>query len=188
MDDNSILQLFGDRREDALEEVRYKYGSRLFRVAMNITKSREDADECVNDTLLRAWNAIPPQQPTLLGAFLAKITRNLALNRLESRTAARRGGGEMPLVLNELEECVPALAANRPEQAFENAEITAAVNAFVGTLDSAVRVQFVLRYFYGESINNIATRFKLSESSVKSTLFRTRKKLHAHLSKEGVFP
>lgn len=184
MEDGAILDMFFGRQEAAIAETRRKYGKRLFRTSKNILHSNEDAEECVNDTLLKAWNVIPPSRPTLLGAFLVKIARNLSINKWEAKNAAKRGGGETSLLFSEMEECLPS--SNGPEQEHEAALITQAINAFLNKLDKTARVAFVLRYFHGESIRAISDRFQMSESKTKSILFRTRKKLKSHLEKEGV--
>jgi len=184
MEDCMILDMFFGRQETAIDETRRKYGKRLFRVSKNILHSNEDADECVNDTLLKAWEAIPPNRPAMLGAFLVKITRNLSINKWEAKSAAKRGGGETNLLLSELEECIASQSS--PEEEYEASLVTEAINTFLNTLDKTARVAFVLRYFHGESIRAISERFEVSESKVKSVLFRTRKKLGAHLEKEGI--
>jgi RNA polymerase sigma-70 factor (ECF subfamily) len=138
----------------------------------------------VNDTLLKAWDVIPPSRPEVFGAFLVKITRNLSINRWTAKSAAKRGGGEIPLLLSELTDCIPSLSG--PEQEYEASHITETINSFLEGIDKTARVIFILRYFHGESINTISERFKMSESKTKSTLFRTRKKLKLHLEKEGV--
>ncbi|MCL1787589.1 MAG: RNA polymerase sigma factor [Defluviitaleaceae bacterium] len=186
MDDNDILDLFFAREEDALEKTKLKYGQRMLRTAMNILHDLQDAEECVNDTLLKAWQAIPPNRPAMFGAFLAKISRNLAINKWKAKSAARRGGGEMPLMLGELEECIPSTNIGTPESTYEANQTTAAINDCLSAMDQQARVAFVLRYFHGESIASICTRFNMSESKAKSLLFRARKKLKAHLEKEGV--
>ncbi|MCL2248752.1 MAG: RNA polymerase sigma factor [Oscillospiraceae bacterium] len=184
MEDHEILDLYFLRSEYAIEETKIKYGNRLQRTAMNILHNAEDAEECVNDTLFQAWEAIPPARPESLGAYLAKITRNLALNKWEANTAQKRGGGEVPLLLSELEDCVPT--ADSPEETFEATLVTEAIDRYLSTLEVATRKLFVLRYFHGESIKEISSRFKISESKTKSILFRTRKKLGAFLEKEGI--
>ena len=186
LEDKEILDLFFERREEALDETKRKYGQRLFRSAVNILQNNQDAEECVNDTLLRAWGAIPPSRPVMFGAFLAKITRNLSINKWKAETAVRRGGGEVELLLSELEDCMPATKIGIPEAAYESQLVTEAINTCLGSMDQTVRVAFVLRYFHGESICGICERFHMSESKVKSLLFRARKKLGAHLQKEGV--
>ena len=186
MEDKEILDLFFERQEAAIEETRLKYGQRLFRSARNILHNNEDAEECVNDTLLKAWEAIPPRYPVMFGAFLSKITRNLSLNRWKAANTARRGGGEVAVLLSELEDCLPPSNVGIPEAGYEAKLVTEAINTCLGSMDQTARVAFVLRYFHGESISDICQRFGMSESKVKSILFRARKKLGTHLEKEGV--
>jgi len=186
LEDDKILDLYFERREEALDETKRKYGQRLFRSAMHILQNDQDAEECVNDTLLKAWRAIPPSRPVMFGAFLAKIARNLSINRWRAEGAARRGGGEIELLLGELQDCVPASETGTPEAVYESQLVTEAINRCLGSMDQTARVAFVLRYFHGESIRDICERFHMSESKVKSLLFRARKKLGAHLEKEGV--
>ena len=184
MDDNDILDLYFDRDESAITETRVKYGLRIFKISINILRAKEDAEECVNDTLLKAWDAIPPSRPGLLGAYLAKIARNLSINKWQARGAAKRGGGEASLILSELVDCIPAKGG--PEQEYESARVQEAINSCLATMDKSTRAAFVLRYFHGESIRGICERFDISESKAKSILFRARKKLGAYLKKEGV--
>ena len=184
MEDSAILDMFFNRQESGITEARLKYGKRLFRISKNILHSNEDSEECVNDTLLKAWEVIPPNRPTMFGAFLAKISRNLSINRWEAKSAAKRGGGETDLMLSELENCIPS--ANEPEAEYEASLVTAAIDTFLSTLEQQPRVTFVLRYFHGESVRAISERFKVSESKVKSILFRVRKKLGMYLEKEGI--
>ena len=186
MDDNDILDLFFAREEDAIEKTRLKYGQRLLRTAMNILHDIQDAEECISDTLFKAWNVIPPSRPHMFGAFLAKISRNLAINKWKAKNASRRGGGETTLMLGELEDCIPSGNIGTPEDTYEANQITAAINDCLQSMDQQARVAFVLRYFHGESIASLCTRFNMSESKAKSLLFRARKKLKAHLEKEGV--
>jgi len=184
MDDNMILDLYFGRRESALDETKTKYGRRLHRTAMNILHSNEDAEECVNDTLFKAWESIPPARPGNLGAYLAKITRNIAINRWEAKSAKKRGGGDMTILLSELEDCLPA--SDSPEDSFEAKVVTEAINVFLDTLEKSTRAVFVLRYFHGDSIRDISKRYRVSESNIKSVLFRLRKKLRVFLEKEGI--
>jgi len=184
MEDQAILDLYFERLESAIVETRHKYGPRMFKTARNILHSNEDAEECVNDTLFKAWEVIPPQRPALLGAFLAKIARNLSINRWEARNADKRGGGVMNLLLSELGDCIPS--AGGPEEAYEASIVTEAMNTFLKMLEQTARMVFILRYFYGESIRAISERFAMSESKVKSILFRTRRKLGIYLENEGV--
>jgi len=184
MDDREILDLYFSRLESALDETKSKYGNRLHRTAMNILHSNEDAEECVNDALLKAWEVIPPSRPDNLGAYLSKLTRNIAINKWEASSAQKRGGGEMPLLLSELEDCLSA--SDSPEETFEATLVADAINSFLSTQKNASRTVFVLRYFHGDSIREISRRFKVSESNIKSVLFRLRKKLIVFLEKEGI--
>lgn len=184
MEDEAIIELFYERKETAIDETKGKYGRRLYRIARNILQSNEDAEECVNDALLKAWEAIPPSRPEKFGAYMAKITRNLAINKWEAKSAAKRGGGEVNLLLSELEDCI-ASAANL-EETYEASLVTEAINSFLGASEKAARLAFVLRYFHGESILSISQNFQMSESKVKSMLFRMRKKLKLQLEKEGI--
>jgi RNA polymerase sigma-70 factor (ECF subfamily) len=188
MEDNRILEYFFERNEAALSETKTKYGARLFKIAFNIMKNKEDAEECVSDTLFKAWEAIPPTYPGMLGAYLAKIVRNVSLHKWEAERAAKRGGGETNLLLGELEtelgDCVPT-AASQPEKTLEAKQIQLAINSWLSKVDKTTKTVFVLRYFHGESIREVAERFKISESKVKSILFRARKKLSTHMAKEG---
>jgi RNA polymerase sigma-70 factor (ECF subfamily) len=184
LDDGVIIDLLFKRCETAIEETRRKYGQRLIRTANNILNNIEDAEECVSDALMKAWASIPPNRPEMLGAYLMKIVRNLSINRLESRNASKRGGGETDLLLSELEECLPSPTGTEDE--YESLVVTNAIGAFLNKQDKTARVAFILRYFHGDSINEITQRFKMNESKVKSILFRMRKKLRKHLEKEGI--
>jgi RNA polymerase sigma-70 factor (ECF subfamily) len=184
MEDNLILDLYFARSESAISETAAKYGKYCHTIAMNILRNNEDSEECVSDTYLRAWDAIPPQRPSIFSSFLGKITRNLSLDRLKGQRAEKRGGGEIPLLLDELEECLPS-ASNVEAEAEANA-VVQAINAFLDSLAAADRVVFIRRYWYADSIAAIAVRYQMSESKAKSMLFRTRNKLRAYLEKEGV--
>ena len=186
MEDNMILDMFFARDEKALEAAASKYGRRLFRMSNNVLHNKEDSDECVNDTLMKAWEVIPPSRPLLLGAFLAKISRNMAINKWKAKSAVRRGGGEVDIILSELQNCIKSNKSEEPEQAYEASLTTDAINSFLASMEQTARVTFVLRYFHGESISDICERFGITESKAKSMLFRARKKLAVHLEKEGI--
>jgi len=186
LEDAKILDLFFERREEALDETRQKYGKRLFHHAMNVLHNAEDAEECVSDTIFKAWKVIPPSRPLMFGAFLAKITRNLSINKWKSQRAKRRGGEEVDLLLDELSNCIPETDLGVPEAEYESKLVTEAINNWLGSADQVVRVIFIRRYFYGESIADICKRANMSESKVKSILFRARQKLKVYLEKEGV--
>ncbi len=183
MEDALIVELYWRRSERAIDESEIKYGRYCRAISYNILGDARDADECVNDTWLRAWNAMPDARPTLLSAFLAKITRNLSLNRYRTKRAAKRGGG-LDALIDELDEC--AADARCTEDAFDAAETARLLDEFLFRLDERSRVFFVRRYFYADSIAYIANRYGKSESLVKSDLFRTRGKLRAFLDERGV--
>lgn len=184
LDDGRIIELFWTRSESAISETAGKYGAYCTKIAHNILNNREDADECVNDTYLNVWKAIPPKRPERFACFLGAITRNLSLNKYKSRKALRRGGDEVVFLLSELEECIPA--GTNVEQEYDAQETAEALNAFLETLEESARIVFVRRYWYGDSVSDIAERFRMSESKVKSMLFRTRGKLRQRLEKGGV--
>ena len=185
MEDSRIVALYWQRDPDAIKETENKYGAYCFSVADNILHSKEDAEECVNDTWLKTWDAIPPQRPNKLQLFLAKITRNLSCNRYKARTAEKRGGGEISLVLDELAECV----AGDPtvEQAYAAKELSECIRLFVRALPERDGNVFVRRYFFTESVSDIAKKYALTENHVMVILSRTRKKLKTHLRKEGFY-
>lgn len=185
MEDNRIIGLYWQRNPDAIAETNRKYGAYCFAIACNILHSREDSEECVNDTWLRAWNAMPPQKPAKLQMFLAKITRNLSFNRYRSLTADKRGGGEIAFVLEELAECLASEA--NVENAYQLKELGQCIRLFVRRLPVRDGNVFVRRYFFTESVAAIAKRYGLTENNVMVILSRTRKKLKAHLIKEGYF-
>ena len=184
MDDRQIIALFNERSETALSETAKKYGRYCRTVAYNILRNEEDSEECVNDTWLRAWDAIPPQCPERLSVFLGKITRNLALNRYKHKNREKRGGGQTLLVLEELAECVPG--AESTEEAAGEALLVDVLNRYLEGLPAEKRKIFMRRYWYMSSVKEIAEEFGLSESKVKMTLLRLRNKLKQTLEKEGI--
>jgi len=183
MDDSAIISLYWARDEQALRETANKYGPYCHTVAYHVVKNRQDAEECVNDTYVQAWNSMPPQKPSILRAYLGKITRNLAINRYRASHAQRRGGGQMPAVLEELEDCF----ADGPETALEEAELTRLLDRFLRQLPAKDCVIFVRRYWYLDSLTEIAARCHMALGSVKSSLHRSRNKLKIFLEQEGVF-
>ena len=182
MEDDQIVELYWQRNTDAISETAEKYGAYCFAIADHILHSSEDSEECVNDTWLHAWNAIPPQKPDVLRTFLAKITRNLAFNRYNARNAEKRGGGEIALVLEELGEC---LGGSDTESVYEQKELGQCIRHFVRSLPEREGNLLVRRYFFAESVAEIAKRYGLSENNVMVILSRTRKKLKSYLLKEG---
>lgn len=183
MDDIEIIDLYWRRDEAAISRSADKYGGYCYSVAEGILDSPEDSEECVNDTWLRSWNAMPPQRPSVLRMFFAKITRNLALDRYKRNAAARRGGGEVALVLSELEECIPG--GESPEEQAIAGQLRQSVGTFVRGLPKREGCVFARRYFYGEPIAAIARRYAMTEDHIYVILSRTRRKLKAHLRKEG---
>ena len=183
MNDEQIIELYWQRNEIAIQATKTKYGSYCYTIANNILGSSEDADECVNDTWLRAWNSIPPQRPARLRMFLAKITRNLSFNKFKAKRAKKRGSGEIEIVLDELEECLAD--KTHVESAYQAKELGQSINQFVRTLSERDGNIFVRRYFFTESVADISERFRMTPNNVLVVLSRTRQKLKAHLEREG---
>ena len=183
MEDSAIIDLYWGRDQRAVEETAGKYGSFLHSLSWNILRSRGDAEECVNDTYLRAWNAIPPERPAAFRNWLGRITRNLSLDRWKASQAAKRGGG-MEVLLGELAECVPC--SEGPQKALEDQALAELLNGFLRGLPAENRRMFLGRYWYGEGLAEIAASLGCGQGKVKSALFRTRKALRAYLEKEGV--
>lgn len=184
MEDNRIIDLYFARSESAIFQTAAKYGNYCYSIANNILSDREDSRECVNDTYLAAWNAMPPKRPNILSAFLGKITRNISLDRWKARSAQKRGGGAATLSLEELEECLTG--GENPEAAVERRELLRSLNRFLEALPEEQRNLFVCRYWYLDSIEDISQRFDCSQSRVTSALFRLRKRLRKHLEQEGL--
>lgn len=183
MEDQKIVELFFSRSERAISETDSKYGHYCKYISQNILCNREDAEKCVNDAYLDAWRAIPPHAPQNLKTFLGKLTRNLAIKALEKKQAEKRGGGQVEFALHELAECISSNSS--VEDILDEALLTDAINAFLATLSAVNRQIFVRRYWYVSSISDIAEQYDMSESKVKSILFRLRKQLKVHLEKEG---
>lgn len=183
MTDNEIIALYWKRDQEAITVSNERYGAYCFAVANAILSSREDCDECVNSTWLQSWNSMPPQRPNALKLFFAKITRNLAINTYRKNTAKMRGGTEFKASLDELAQCVPS--KNSVESEFDKKVLEQSVNAFLKSLNARDCSVFLRRYFFSDSVKEIAKRYGLSESNTLSILFRTRNKLKEHLEKEG---
>lgn len=181
--DAEIIKLFFGRDESALTELSSEYGGYCQKIAANILGVREDAEECVNDAFLTAWNTIPPNRPEKLSAYLGKIVRNNAINRAEKNNALKRGGGNSDAVLEELEEIVSS--SSSVEQSVDEKALMEEINRFLYSLSPQKRKMFVGRYFYCRSVGDIAARQGISENSVSVTLNRIRKKLRTHLEKKG---
>lgn len=182
MEDSQIVALYWQRNELAIRETDAKYGRYCHKIAHNILANREDAEECVNDTYVGAWNAIPPHRPAILQTFLGKLTRRISLNRWRSKSREKRGGSQTVLALDELGECVSD--GMDTEQTVMGKELAEAVRRFLSTLPDQERDVFLSRYFFLASIAEISRSFGFSESKVKSMLLRTRRKLRTYLQKE----
>lgn len=183
MDDKSIVDLFWKRSERAIAETDAKYGRFCYSVAFNVLANREDAEESVNDTYLATWNALPPHRPSVLMAFIGKLIRRISINRWYALSACKRGGGQVPLVLDELAECESSSPS--VEDIVIGKEAYAALNHFLAALPETERKVFVRRYFLLDPVAQIAQSFHFTEAKVTSMLHRTRIKLHKTLTKEG---
>lgn len=181
MEDQEIVALFLDRSEQAISETDRKYGAYCYSIAYNILSNREDSEESVSDTYLTAWNSIPPRKPDVLSAFLGKITRHISIDRWRRQNARKRGGGEMTLALDELEDCV----GRDMETEITRRELTRVFNRFLSSLPETQRNVFLCRYWYLDSIDAIAQITGYSSSKVASMLHRTRGRLRKTLEREG---
>ena len=184
MNDSQIIALYFSRDQRAIEETAAKYGNYCYSITHNILQDKEDAEEAVSDTYLALWDAIPPHKPVMLRTFLGKIARRTALKKWEKNCTQKRGGGEVALALEELSEYLSD--GNTPETAIETAELTKTLNEFLRKLPKVERQIFLCRYWYLDSIADIAERFGFTQSKVKSMLSRTRMKLRNVLTKEGI--
>ncbi|MCH5323911.1 MAG: sigma-70 family RNA polymerase sigma factor [Eubacterium sp.] len=182
MEDSQIVELYWERSESAIAETKQKYEHYCHYIAYNILKSDMDAEECVNDTYVKAWNSIPPNRPNRLSAYLGKITRNIALDRYEKNKAQKRGGGEMSVVLDELQECIPS-SNNSISDTYI---LKDAINRFLVSLSPDKRKIFMRRYWYLSSIKEISQEYGISQSKAKMTLLRVRNDFKAFLEKEGI--
>ena len=184
MEDDAIVTLYWQRDEEALRASSEKYGSRLRQLAQRILADAHDAEECENDTYLAAWNSIPPHEPrSYLFAFLARITRHLSLDRCRGREREKRGGRRVAALTEELLQCLPG--GETPEEALDLQTLGERISDFLQTLPAEKRNLFLRRYWYCDSILDIARRYGLSESKVKSSLSRSRRALREALRKEG---
>ena len=184
MEDRKIVDLYWQRDENAIPETAAKFGGYCRTIAYNILSDAEDAEECLNDTWLRAWNTMPTNRPSRLAPYLGKLSRWISLTRLREKTSLKRGGGETELVLDELTEAVDSGAD--VEKAVELKELNAALRRFLKSLGETERQVFLARYWFIASIAEIAEKFGVSESKVTSMLHRTRKKLLSYLKEEGL--
>ncbi len=184
MEDREIIELFLRRNERAIEAVSQKYGAYCRVIAVNILGSEQDAAECLNDTWMHAWSSIPPHRPENLKAFLGKLTRCICLNHRRDARSQKRGGGQLALAYEELSECIPD--GNMPDEAIQAKELAQLIDRFLAALPETERKLFVRRYWYFDSVCELAASFRFSQSKVKTTLWRLRKRLKDLLRKEGV--
>ncbi len=184
MEDKQIVELYWQRSEEAIPATAVKYGAYCRTIAYNILANDEDAEECVNDTWLGAWNTMPDNRPSLLGVYLGKLTRWLSLTRLRERGRLKRGGGETSLALDELAEVISD--GTDIEHELELQELNAAVRGFLKQLEPTERELFLSRYWFLLPVKEIAARFGFSANKVSSQLHRTRRKLQSYLKEEGL--
>ena len=183
MEDHEIVALYWQRSESAIEETDRKYGRYCFSIANHIVPYREDAQECVNDTYLAAWEAMPPYRPGVLSTFLGKLTRRISIDRWRRLTAEKRGGGTVAVALEELGECVPS--SSDPVAQVEARELAQTISVFLRALSTQERRVFLMRYFELAKLEDIQKEYGFSGAKTKSMLHRTRSKLRTYLQKEG---
>lgn len=182
-EDSDIVRRFFERDESALSDVSRKYGSYCSTIARGVLGNEQAAEECVNDTLMRLWESIPPAKPNYLPAFIGKITRNLALNAVRHESALKRGGGELDLILDEAEEMISG--GDSVEITAQRHEIIAAINDWLGTISEKKRAVFVLRYWHCRSVSEVARCVGMSQANVENVLKRERKKLVEYMKQRG---
>ena len=182
MEDFKIVDLYWERSERAISETRTKYERMLSGISYSLLHSDEDAEECVNDTYLSAWNSMPSDRPIYLGAYLSKIIRALSIDKFRSKHSKRRGGFEE--LCEELDECIPDPSSIQAQ--YENGQLAKAINRFIAELPEEKRVIFIRRYFYSDSVEQIAKRMGFTSSKVKTSLFRMREELRQILEKEDM--
>ena len=183
MEDERIVALYWERSEDAIRQTQSKYDNYCMGIAGRILSNHEDARECVNDTYLAAWDAIPPQRPAVLSTFLGKLTRRISIDRWRALAADKRGGSAVTVALEELEACIPG--GTDPVKEVEAKELARAISGFLRTLPYIQRKVFLMRYFEMADLTRIQEEFQISNSKAKSMLHRTRKKLKTYLQEEG---
>lgn len=183
MEDKDIIELYWKRSQQAIAETSGKYGKQLQSLSWRILRNSEDAEECVSDTYHATWNTLPPQRPEFFFAYLAKLTRNFCFGRLDYHQAKKRSAIVVELS-EEIENCIPA--PDDYEQRMESEEIGKVISTFLYEQSAEMRKIFVRRYWYFDSVLDIAANMQLSESKVKSILFRMRNKLREYLEKEGI--
>lgn len=182
MDDVEIIELFFERSQKAISELSAKYGKLIFKIADNALHNREDAEECVNDTYLSVWDAIPPQRPNSLLAFVCRIARNISINRYKRDPSKKHGAYDV--CFDELKECIPS--NETAEERFDANELSSLIDEFLDALDKKNRMLFVRRYYYMDSFEDIAAAAGMSEGAVRTRLTRLRGKLKDFLESRGV--
>ncbi|MBE6928573.1 MAG: RNA polymerase sigma factor [Ruminococcaceae bacterium] len=185
MQDDEIITLYLERNEDAIRQTEKKYGKALKTMAMRILSDEDDSQECVNDTYLKTWNSIPPMQPSHLSAYLHKLVRRISIDRYRGRHSEKRKPNEYTASLDELGECLAG--EETPQGVLELQLLTQTIEAFLQTLSEQNRQIFLCRYYFLDPVKQIAKFFSISESNVKSTLYRIRSGLKEHLKQEGFF-
>ncbi len=186
IDDDKIIELYNLRDEMAISETDKKYGKLIFKIAFNILRSKEDSEEAKNDTYERAWTRIPPDMPRILSAYLSKVARNLSIDRFRYNKAKKRGGeSETDILLSELSDCIPSQSTVSEET--EMKMLKDIIDAWLENLPREDREMFMMRYWFGENIKDIASIYKLTSKNLTLKLFRIRQKLKTHLEKEGVY-
>ena len=185
MEDSKIIELYWQRETAAIEQTQRKYGPYCLAIARNILPTREDAQECVNDTYLAAWNGIPPARPSVLSAFLGKLTRRISIDRWRALHAEKRGGGTVTVALEELGACIPG--GSDPVKEVEAKELAEAMNRFLDLLPPTERKVFLMRYFDLADMKQVEQRFHMSSGKAKSMLYRVRIKLREYLKEEGFY-
>lgn len=185
MEDEKIINLLWQRSESAIAGIDQKYGRYCFSVSHRILNNPQDAEECVSDTYLATWNQIPPKRPGSLPAFLGRITRNLSISRWRNLSAQMRGGGEIEIALDELEECL--IAPFDMDKELERKELESAISAFCDELSQQDRIVFLKRYYFLSTVPEIAEEMGFSQPKVKSILHRSREKLRKQLEKEALY-
>ena len=185
MDDKKIVSLFWDRDENAIKVLQSKYGRDFIKLSCRVLNNVQDAEECVNDAYLKVWDSIPDARPDYLFSYVAKIVRNLSINLLKKNTAGKRGGGDLDILLSEMEECIAD--KDTVENYVESKELSILINEYLHSVKTEQRTMFVQRYWYAERIKEIAKTHNCSSKKVESVLFRTRKSLKEFLQERGYF-
>ena len=181
LQESQIIELYKNRDESAISECSAKYGTLLRKISYGVLNNTEDSDECVNEAYLKAWDSIPPQEPSNLTAYLGRIVRNISINRLQAASAKKRGGD---FLLTELTDCIPS--SESVESTIDNSELSQVIARWLKSLDREDRVMFMRRYWFGESLDKLAKEYSTSANKLAGRMFRLRAKLKETLEKEGI--